>query len=69
MNRRNGKLFREAQEMGLINAEVQPEVIALMYVACLKAIFDPSNRLQYSYSVKTAANDIVNVFLEGLSPR
>lgn len=61
-------LFREAQEKGLIRASIRPEIIALMYNAAMKALVDPDNRMRYSYSSRAAAENALEVFLEGLKP-
>ena len=62
-------LFREAQAKGLIRSDFSPEILAVGYAAGVKALADHRNRIQYSYSFKAAAEQIVNVFLEGLKPR
>lgn len=62
-------LFREAQEKGLISSAYRPEILALSYSAGVKALADHNNRVHYSYPFKLAAEQIVDVFLEGLKPR
>jgi AcrR family transcriptional regulator len=62
------ELLKEAQEKGLVRAGIRPELVTLTYVASIRALIDPSNRMEYGYAFKPTLTEFIEYFLAGLKP-
>jgi AcrR family transcriptional regulator len=59
-------LFTEAQQQGILKADFRPDIVALMFNACIRSLHDPDTRIQYGFTAQAAVDHVVDIFLEGL---